>query len=137
MKKILYVNIILIIFLLISCTHNSVSVREKPIIIEKIKVYHLISMHPDMNITISIDKDKIYGKSAINDYWANCKIDGDLISIYMIKTTRRTDSVEKRRVEGDYISILQTAYSYKIEDNKLFIYTRFIDEPLIYEELKY
>ncbi len=94
-------------------------------------------MHPDMNITISIDKDKIYGKSAINDYWANCKIDGDLISIYMIKTTRRTDSVEKRRVEGDYISILQTAYSYKIEDNKLFIYTRFIDEPLIYEELKY
>ncbi len=125
-------------FLLISCSHNAVSIREEPVVIEKIKVYHLISMHPAMNITISIDDDdnKVYGKSAINDYWANCKIEGDLISLDMIKTTRKTDNAEKRRVEGDYLSILQTAYSYKIEDNKLIIYTRFIDEPLIYEEIE-
>lgn len=119
-----------------SCAHNSVSISEEPIVEEKIKVYHLISMHTAMNITISIDDNKIYGKSAINDYWANCKIEGDSISLDMIKTTRKTDTAEKRRVEGDYLSILQTAYSFKIEDNKLIIYTRFIDEPLIYEEIK-
>lgn len=120
-----------------SCAHNSVSISEEPIVEEKIKVYHLISMHTAMNITISIDDNKIYGKSAINDYWANCKIEGDSISLDMIKTTRKTDTAEKRRVEGDYLSILQTAYSFKIEDNKLIIYTRFIDEPLIYEEIKW
>ena len=54
----------------------------------------------------------------------------------MIKTTRKTDNAEKRRAEGDYLSILQTAYSIKIEGNRLIIYTRFIDEPLIYEEIK-
>ena len=75
-----------------------------------------------MNITISIDDNKIYGKSAINDYWANCKIDGESISIDMIKTTRKTDNAEKRRAEGDYLSILQTAYSIKIEGNRLIIY---------------
>ncbi|EKV56911.1 META domain-containing protein [Brachyspira hampsonii] len=136
MKRFLYLNIILVIFLFISCAHNMVSISEDPIIEEKIKVYHLISMHPASNITISIDDGKIYGKSAINDYYANCTINGELISIDMIKTTRKTDTVEKRRIEGDYISILQTAYSFKVEGNKLIIYTRFIDEPLVYEEIE-
>ncbi|WP_295155771.1 META domain-containing protein [uncultured Brachyspira sp.] len=111
-------------------------IKDSVVIEESIKVYHLISMHPSMNITISINDNKICGKSAVNDYWANCKIDGDLIYIDMIKTTRKTDTAEKRRIEGDYLSILQTAYSYKIENNKLIIYTRFIDEPLVYEECK-
>lgn len=93
-------------------------------------------MHTSVNITISIDNNKIYGKSAINEYWADCKIKDNLISIYMIKTTRKTDNIEKRRIEGDYLSILQTAYSFKIENDKLIIYTAFIDEPLIYEEIK-
>lgn len=136
MKRFLYANIILIIFFLVSCAHNAVSIAEEPIIEEKIKVYRLISMHTAMNITISIDDNKIYGKSAINDYWANCKIDGESISIDMVKTTRKTDNAEKRRAEGDYLSILQTAYSIKIEGNRLIIYTRFIDEPLIYEEIE-
>ncbi|ELV04692.1 META domain-containing protein [Brachyspira hampsonii] len=136
MKRFLYLNIILVIFLLMSCAHNTVSITEEPVIEEKIKVYRLISMHTAMNITISIDDNKIYGKSAINDYWANCKIDGEGISIDMIRTTRKTDNAEKRRAEGDYLSILQTAYSFKIERNKLIIYTRFIDEPLVYEEIE-
>ena len=113
MKRFLYANIILIIFFLVSCAHNAVSIAEEPIIEEKIKVYRLISMHTAMNITISIG-----------------------ISIDMIKTTRKTDNAEKRRAEGDYLSILQTAYSIKIEGNRLIIYTRFIDEPLIYEEIE-
>ena len=54
----------------------------------------------------------------------------------MIKTTRKTDNAQKRKAEGDYISILQTAYSFKVENNKLLIYTTFIDEPLIYEEIE-
>ncbi|MEI0702928.1 META domain-containing protein [Brachyspira intermedia] len=136
MKRFLYINTILIIFLIVSCAHNAVSIAEEPVIEEKIKVYRLISMHTAMNITISIDDNKIYGKSAINDYWANCKIEGEGISIDMIKTTRKTDNAEKRRAEGDYLSILQTAYSIKIEGNRLIIYTRFIDEPLIYEEIE-
>lgn len=117
-----------------SCSHNISSLKEESVYVEKIKVYKLISMYTYIDITISIDDYKVFGKSAINDYWANCKIDGDLISLDMIKTTRKTDNAEKRRIEGDYLSILQTARAFKIEDNKLIIYTTFIDEPLIYEE---
>ena len=117
-----------------SCSHNISSLKEESVYVEKIKVYKLVSMYTYIDITISIDDYKVFGKSAINDYWANCKIDGDLISLDMIKTTRKTDNAEKRRIEGDYLSILQTARAFKIEDNKLIIYTTFIDEPLIYEE---
>ena len=117
-----------------SCSHNISSLKEESVYVEKIKVYKLISMYTYIDITISIDDYKVFGKSAINDYWANCQIDGDLISLDMIKTTRKTDNAEKRRIEGDYLSILQTARAFKIEDNKLIIYTTFIDEPLIYEE---
>ena len=117
-----------------SCSHNISSLKEESVYVEKIKVYKLISMYTYIDITISIDDYKVFGKSAINDYWANCQIDGYLISLDMIKTTRKTDNAEKRRIEGDYLSILQTARAFKLEDNKLIIYTTFIDEPLIYEE---
>lgn len=117
-----------------SCSHNISSLKEESVYVEKIKVYKLISMYTYIDITISMYDYKIFGKSAINDYWANCKIEGDLISLDMIKTTRKTDNAEKRRIEGDYLSILQTARAFKIEDNKLIIYTTFIDEPLIFEE---
>ena len=117
-----------------SCSHNISSLKEESVYVEKIKVYKLVSMYTYIDITISIDDYKVFGKSAINDYWANYQIDGDLISLDMIKTTRKTDNAEKRRIEGDYLSILQTARAFKIEDNKLIIYTTFIDEPLIYEE---
>ena len=103
---------------------------------ERIKVYKLINMYSYMNITISIDKNKIYGKSSINEYWADCKIENDKISISMINTTRKTADIKKRNAEGEYLSILQTAYSFIITDNILTIYTTFRDEPLIYEELK-
>ena len=93
-------------------------------------------MYSNMNITISIDNNKIYGKSVINCYWANCNIKDNSISLDMINTTRKTESADKRKIEGNYLSILQTAYSFKIEDYKLIIYTRFIDQPLIYEEIK-
>nr|WP_288685412.1 META domain-containing protein [uncultured Brachyspira sp.] len=105
--------------------------------IEPIKVYKLINMYSYMNITISIDKDKIYGKSSVNDYWADCKIENDKISISMINTTRKTADVKRRNAEGEYLSILQTAYSFSITNNILEIYTTFRDEPLIYEEIKY
>ena len=104
---------------------------------ERIKVYKLINMYSYMNITISIDKNKIYGKSSINEYWADCKIENDKISISMINTTRKTADIKKRNAEGEYLSILQTAYSFIITDNILTIYTTFRDEPLIYEEIKY
>lgn len=135
-KRFLYYIVLLIALLLISCSHNSVSIAEESYEVKKIKVYKLISMYTYANITISIDSGRVYGKSSINDYYANCKIDGDLISLDMIKTTRKTDTAEKRRIEGDYLSILQTAYSFKIDGDRLIIYTRFIDEPLIYEEIK-
>ncbi len=104
--------------------------------LEPIKIYKLINMYSYMNITISIDKNKIYGKSSINEYWADCKIENDKISISMINTTRKTADVKKRNAEGEYLSILQTAYSFNITDNILTIYTTFRDEPLVYEEIK-
>lgn len=113
-----------------------VFVQEDAKKLEPIKIYKLINMYSYMNITISIDKNKIYGKSSINEYWADCKIENDKISISMINTTRKTADVKKRNAEGEYLSILQTAYSFNITDNILTIYTTFRDEPLVYEEIK-
>lgn len=111
-------------------------VQEDSKEVEKIKVYKLVNIYSYMNITISIDKNKIYGKSSVNEYWADCKIENDKISISMINTTRKTADVKKRNAEGEYLSILQTAYSFNITDNTLTIYTTFRDEPLIYEKIK-
>lgn len=87
----------------------------------------------DITLTIDFDKNKIYGKSVINEYFANINIKEDLIEIKPIHTTRKTDNDEKRKAEGQYLSILQTAHSFKIKDNKLYIYTIFWgDTPLIY-----
>ncbi|MEI0530978.1 META domain-containing protein [Brachyspira pilosicoli] len=113
-----------------------VFVQEDSKKIEKIKVYKLVNMYSYMNITISIDKNKIYGQSSVNDYWADCKIENDKISISMINTTRKTADAKRRNAEGEYLSILQAAYSFNITDNILTIYTTFRDEPLIYEEIK-
>ena len=112
-------------------------VQEDSKEVEKIKIYKLVNMYSYMNIKIKIDKNKIYGKSSINEYWADCKIENDKISISMINTTRKTADSKKRNAEGEYLSILQTAYSFNITDNTLEIYTTFRDEPLIYEEIKY
>ena len=71
------------------------------------------------------------------DYKKNCKIENDKISISMINTTRKTADVKRRNAEGEYLSILQTAYSFSITNDILTIYTTFRDEPLIYEEIKY
>lgn len=111
-------------------------VQEDSKEVENIKVYKLVNMYSYMNITISIDNNKIYGKSSINDYWADCKIENDKISISMINTTRKTADVKRRNAEGEYLSILQAAYSFNITDNTLTIYTTFRDEPLIYEKIK-
>lgn len=113
-----------------------VFVQEDAKKLEPIKIYKLINMYSYMNITISIDKNKIYGKSSINEYWADCKIENDKISISMINTTRKTADIKKRNAEGEYLSILQTAYSFNITNNILEIYTTFRDEPLVYEEIK-
>ena len=43
-------------------------VQEDSKEVEKIKIYKLVNMYSYMNITISIDKNKIYGKSSINEY---------------------------------------------------------------------
>ena len=53
--------------------------------VEKIKIYKLVNMYSYMNITISIDKNKIYGKSSVNEYWADCKIENDKIEKGMLK----------------------------------------------------
>lgn len=114
-----------------------VFVQEDSKEVEQIRAYKLVNMYSYMNITISIDKNKIYGNSSVNEYWADCKIENDKISISMINTTRKTADVKKRNAEGEYLSILQTAYSFNITNNILEIYTTFRDEPLIYEEIKY
>lgn len=96
--------------------------------------YKLINMHSDYNITLTLEKNKIYGKSSINDYYATINIKDDLIEINQIQTTRKTADDKARKAESQYLSILQTAYSFKIRNDMLYIYTIFMDEPLIYKK---
>ena len=115
------------------------SIKEEPkkiIIKPNVHTYKLTNMHTKYNITLTIDfdKKKISGQSVINEYFADINVKDDLIEIKPIKTTRKTDNDEKRKAEGQYLSVLQTAHSFKVENDKLYIYTIFLaDTPLIFK----
>ena len=133
----------IIISLLILCSCSTVAdikeIRNEVEIIEstnelKGKKFKLISMYPDMNITIEFDEKKIFGLSAINNYSSEYLIDGDIFSIKSILTTKKTASKEYRDAENKYLNMLRDATSYKLEGKRLTIYTLLSNESLVFEE---
>ena len=87
-----------------------------------------------MNITIEFDEDKVYGFSAINNYFSEYLTDGDIFSVKSIATTKKTASKEYREAENKYLNMLKDATSYKLNGKKLTIYTLLSDENLVFEE---
>lgn len=133
----------IIISLLILCSCSTVAdikeIRNEVEIIEstnelKGKKFKLISMYPDMNITIEFDEKKIFGFSAINNYSSEYLIDGDIFSIKSILTTKKTASKEYRDAENKYLNMLRDATSYKLKGKRLTIYTLLSNESLVFEE---
>lgn len=136
-----YNFIIISLFILYSCSTIS-NIKEVQDNSEEVEVknelsgrkFRLISVYPDMNITIEFKENEVYGFSAINNYHSEYLTDGDIFSIKNIATTKKTASKEYRDAENKYLSMLKDATSYKIKGDKLTIYTLLSDENLVFEE---
>ncbi|MEI0604591.1 META domain-containing protein [Brachyspira alvinipulli] len=99
------------------------------------KKYKLVSMYPEMNITIEFTSDTISGFSAVNNYSSSYMIDGDIFNVLSIVTTRKLGSDEENSAEKKYLEMLKSATSYKISGKNLIIYTLLSSENLIFEEI--
>ena len=98
------------------------------------KKFKLVSIYPEMNITIEFDEENIFGFSAINNYSSAYLTDGDIFSVKSISTTKKTASKEYRDAENKYLNMLRDATSYKLKGKRLIIYTLLSNESLIFEE---
>lgn len=133
--------ITIILSILYSCS-TTAEIKETQIEEEKIEIknelngrkFKLVSAYPEMNITIEFGENKIYGFSAINNYFSEYLTDGDIFSVKSIATTKKTASKEYREAENKYLNMLRDATSYKLNGNKLTIYTLLSGENLVFEE---
>lgn len=96
--------------------------------------FKLVSMYPDMNITIEFTQDTIYGFSAVNNYSSLYTIDGDIFNILQISMTKKSGTSEEIAAEIEYLNMLQNATSYKIHGKQLIIYTLLSSNNLVFEE---
>ena len=127
--------------ILYSCS-TTAEIKETQIEEEKIEMknelngrkFKLVSAYPEMNITIEFGENKVYGFSAINNYFSEYLTDGDIFSVKSIATTKKTASKEYREAENKYLNMLRDATSYKLNGNKLTIYTLLSGENLVFEE---
>lgn len=133
--------ITIILSILYSCS-TTAEIKETQIEEEKIEIknelkgrkFKLVSAYPKMNITIEFGENKVYGFSAINNYFSEYLTDGDIFSVKSIATTKKTASKEYREAENKYLNMLRDATSYKLNGNKLTIYTLLSGENLVFEE---
>ena len=87
-----------------------------------------------MNITIEFTPDTIHGFSAVNNYSSSYTVDGDIFNILSISMTKKAGTRDRIAAEIEYLNMLQNATSYKINGNKLIIYTLLSSENLVFEE---
>lgn len=127
-----------ILFLICSCssmdkiTENNITDKKNVLDGRKFK---LVSIYPEMNITIEFNADKISGFSAINRYSSLYEIDGDIFNVYNLITTLMSGPKDKMKAEYEYLNLLKEATSYKIEGRKLTLYTVLSSNYLIFEEI--
>ncbi|MBW5392658.1 META domain-containing protein [Brachyspira pilosicoli] len=97
--------------------------------------FKLVSIYPDMNITIEFNDNKISGFSAVNRYSSLYEIDGDIFNVYNLITTLMSGPKDKIKAEYEYLNLLKDVTSYKIEGKKLTLYTVLSSNYLIFEEI--
>lgn len=144
MKRNFIITFITIILLILYSCSTTAEIKEvqNEIQIEEVETnnklkgrkFKLVSAYPEMNITIEFDENKVYGFSAINNYFSEYLTDGDIFSVKSIATTKKTGSKEYREAENKYLNMLKDATSYKLNGKKLTIYTLLSDENLVFEE---
>lgn len=142
MKNNFIIFFITIILSILNSCSTTTEIKETQIEEEKIEIknelngrkFKLISAYPEMNITIEFGENKVYGFSAINNYFSEYLTDGDIFSVKSIATTKKTASKEYREAENKYLNMLRDATSYKLNGNKLTIYTLLSGENLVFEE---
>lgn len=142
MKNNFIIFFITIILSILNSCSTTAEIKETQIEEEKIEIknelngrkFKLVSAYPEMNITIEFGENKVYGFSAINNYFSEYLTDGDIFSVKSIATTKKTASKEYREAENKYLNMLRDATSYKLNGNKLTIYTLLSGENLVFEE---
>lgn len=126
------------LFLICSCsTMDKISennITDKKNVLDGRK-FKLVSIYPDMNITIEFNDNKISGFSAINRYSSLYEIDGDIFNVYNLITTLMSGPKDKMKAEYEYLNLLKDVTSYKIEGKKLTLYTLLSSNYLIFEEI--
>ncbi|WP_288684782.1 META domain-containing protein [uncultured Brachyspira sp.] len=126
------------LFLICSCStmdkisENNITDKKNVLYGRKFK---LVSIYPDMNITIEFNDNKISGFSAINRYSSLYEIDGDIFNVYNLITTLMSGPKDKMKAEYEYLNLLKDVTSYKIEGKKLTLYTVLSSNYLIFEEI--
>ncbi|TXJ41199.1 META domain-containing protein [Brachyspira pilosicoli] len=136
MKKLL----VFILLLICSCStidKNKIvenNITDKKDILDGRK-FKLISIYPDMNITIEFNENKINGFSAVNRYSSLYEIDGDIFNVYNLITTLMSGPKDKMKAEDEYLTLLKDVTSYRIENRKLTLYTVLSSNHLIFEEI--
>ncbi|WP_300366938.1 META domain-containing protein [Brachyspira sp.] len=130
------VHVIIVAFLIVSCSTTKTAQIEKvdnnSLLGRKFK---LVSMYPQMNITIEFNEDTVSGFSAVNNYSSLYNLDGDIFNILSISLTKKNGTREKIAVELEYLNMLKNATSFKIEGRQLTIYTLLSSNNLIFEEI--
>lgn len=126
------------LFLICSCsTMDKISennITDKKNVLDGRK-FKLVSIYPDMNITIEFNDNKISGFSAVNRYSSLYEIDGDIFNVYNLITTLMSGPKDKMKAEYEYLNLLKDVTSYKIEGKKLTLYTVLSSDYLIFEEI--
>ncbi|WP_157150532.1 META domain-containing protein [Brachyspira sp. SAP_772] len=97
--------------------------------------FKLVSIYPEMGITIEFNDNKINGFSAVNRYSSLYEIDGDIFNVYNLITTLMSGSKDKMKAEDEYLRLLKDATSYKVEGKKLTLYTLLSSNYLVFEEI--
>jgi len=87
------------------------------------KEFQLLNAPNNAEITISFFKDepRFAGKSAVNRYFGNYKIDDNEITFSQIGSTMMMGPEELMIAESEYLNFLNTVKSYKIENKKLYL----------------
>lgn len=130
------VQILAILLIILSCsTTKSVANTEINTDSLNVRKFKLVSIYPEMNITIEFTPDTIFGFSAVNDYSSSYMLDGDIFNVLSISMTKRTGSREEIAAEIEYLNMLKNATSYEIKGKKLTIYTLLSNNNLVFEEI--
>lgn len=118
MKKILF--LVALLALGIGC--NSTHIKKESVGVEKIeKVYSKEYVLENSDITMTLEKDKIYGFGGVNRYFGNTVIDGDSISIENIATTLMMGDEKSMLEEAEYLKNLSMMDKIHINEDEIIL----------------